>query len=156
MKILVTFYSRTGTTRKVAQRLSQELGADSEEIIDLKKRAGLGGFFSSGFDAVRKNKASIDSLENDPVEYDLVVVGTPIWAGQIAPAIRTYLTANRSKIKKVAFFSTGSEADHEKTWPDMREACGQAPVATLALSAKSVVSGEYFSRLKDFVAKLHE
>ena len=156
MKILIAFYSRTGTTKKAAQRLSREIGAGCEEINDLKKRAGFGGFLSAGFDALRKKQTAIDQLDNDPADYDLIVIGTPIWAGMMTPAVRTYLADNRSKIKKVAFFATDGEADHEKTWADMREMCGQAPMATLALPSKSVVSGEYVTRLKDFAAKLHE
>ncbi|MBE3088681.1 MAG: flavodoxin family protein, partial [Actinobacteria bacterium] len=42
--ILVVYYSRTGTTRKVAEYITKQLGADMEEIIDMKKRSGIWGF----------------------------------------------------------------------------------------------------------------
>ncbi|MEI8008008.1 MAG: hypothetical protein WCI00_00755 [bacterium] len=38
-KILVVYYSRTGMTKKLALSITDMLGADSEEIIDTKKRA---------------------------------------------------------------------------------------------------------------------
>lgn len=39
MKILIVFYSRTGTTRKVAHELQKSLKADIEELFD-KNRSG--------------------------------------------------------------------------------------------------------------------
>jgi len=36
MKILVTFYSRSGKTKKVAEAISDILKCDKEEIFDLK------------------------------------------------------------------------------------------------------------------------
>ncbi len=156
MKKLVVFYSRTGTTKKVAQRLSLEIGAECEEINDRKKRAGLFGFFSAGFDAIRRKKTVIDPAEKAPDDYDLVLVGTPIWAGAMTPAVRTYLADNRGKIKKIVFFATGGEIPKDQVWADMETVVGQAPLAAWAAVAKTVQSGEYVVRLKDFAAKLHE
>jgi len=41
MKALVVFYSRTSTTKPVAESLAQSLNCDSEELIDTKNAAGL-------------------------------------------------------------------------------------------------------------------
>jgi menaquinone-dependent protoporphyrinogen IX oxidase len=46
----------------------------------------------------------IGEPEKDSASYDLVVVGTPIWAGAVAPAIRTYLSQNKERLKRVASF----------------------------------------------------
>lgn len=156
MKKLVVFYSRTGTTKKVAQRLSLEIGAECEEIYDRKKRAGLFGFLGAGFDAIRRKKTVIDPAEKDPADYDLVLVGTPIWAGAMTPAVRTYLADNRGKIKKAGFFATGGEIPKDEVWADMETVVGQAPLATWAAATNMVQSGKYVVRLKDFAAKLHE
>lgn len=156
MKTLVVSYSRTGTTKKVAQWLSLEIGAEYEEIIDRKKRSGIFGFFGAGFDAILKKKTVIDPSEKDPADFDLVLVGTPIWGGLMAPAIRIYLAENRSKFKKVGFFATGGEIPKAPVWVDMEKVAGQAPIATWAAPAKTVQSGEYVASLKNFVVKLHE
>jgi flavodoxin len=79
------------------------LSADLEELIDLKNRKRIIGWLKSGRDAMKKNLTDVYS-EKNPSKYDLVVIGTPTWAGTITPAIRTYLTKN--KFKKVAFFCT--------------------------------------------------
>lgn len=154
MKVLIVYYSRTGTTKKVAERLSQELGAECEEIIDHKKRAGFFGFLGAGLDALRKKVTKIDPPEKDPAGYDLVIVGTPIWAGLMAPAARTFLSDNRGKIKKIAFLATMGGAKLTKAWADMQTVCCLSPVATVAVSAKQMSSGEYITSLKDFAAKL--
>ena len=40
MKILVAYYSRTGTTRKVAETIAGILKCDIEEVLDKKSRFG--------------------------------------------------------------------------------------------------------------------
>jgi len=48
MKILVVFYSRTGATRTVAQKIADLVKGDLEEIKDTRNRAGILGFLRSG------------------------------------------------------------------------------------------------------------
>ena len=52
MKVLVAFYSRTGSTKLVAEAIAQALNADVEEIKDKKDRNGIFGFLKSGYEAV--------------------------------------------------------------------------------------------------------
>ena len=52
MRSLVVYYSRTGVTKKVAEAISQMLGADIEEIIDRRDRRGPKGFFTGGREEV--------------------------------------------------------------------------------------------------------
>ena len=40
MRLLVVFYSRTGNSKFVAEKVVSELSADSEEVVDLKNRRG--------------------------------------------------------------------------------------------------------------------
>ena len=108
MKTLVTYYSRTGTTRAVGEAIARELGADSEEIIDLRKRTGLRPirFIIAGYGA-RRGKLTDIRFERSPDDYDLIVIGTPIWAGRMTPAVRTYLGSQKLEGKRVASLCTG-------------------------------------------------
>ena len=46
-KVLVVYYSRTGTTRSLASALAKMLAADLEEICDCSNREGPGGYLRS-------------------------------------------------------------------------------------------------------------
>ncbi|MGA2385475.1 MAG: flavodoxin [Candidatus Bathyarchaeia archaeon] len=104
MKSLVVFYSRTGNARFVAQTIAAQIGADIEEVIDQKKRGGVIGFLGGGSDARRGKETEIGPTQKSPADYDLIIVGTPIWAGRPSPAITTYLRKNDLSGKKVAVF----------------------------------------------------
>ena len=104
MKSLVVFYSRTGNARFVAQTVAAEVGADIEEVIDLKKRSGIIGYLGGGSDARRGKETLLGPTQKSPADYDLVIVGTPIWGGRPTPAITTWLKKNNLSGKKVAVF----------------------------------------------------
>ena len=126
MKALVVYYSRSGNTRFIAEKISQEIGGDIEEISDRKKRNGLSGFFLSGYDATRGRTTKITQGKKSPKDYDLVVVGTPMWNKRIAPAVRTYLKENSFSEKKVALFCSnlGSKSDRLfKTLKELMPGC---------------------------------
>jgi flavodoxin len=106
LKSLVVYYTRTGNARFVAETIAAEIGADVEEVIDLKKRTGALAYLSGGADARRGKETEIVPTTKSPAEYDLVIVGTPVWAGRPAPAILTYLKKHDFSDKKVAVFFT--------------------------------------------------
>ena len=106
MKSLVVYYSRTGNARFVAETIAAEVGADTEEVIDQKKRSGPIGFLTGGSDARRGKETEISPTTKSPAEYDLIIVGTPVWASRPTPAIVTYLKKNDLSGKKVALFFT--------------------------------------------------
>ena len=149
MRILVAFYSRTGHTRKLGRRIAKELKADTDEIHDLTDRSGILGWLAAGRDAWKHNPTEIRFRKN-PEKYDLVIVGTPIWAATQAPATMVYL--ERHKIKRVAFFCTyGGSAG--KCFEDMQKD-SKKPAATLGLRDKEVESRESLAKIKKFCRKL--
>jgi flavodoxin len=135
MKTLVTYYSRTGNTKKVAEEMAKLLNADIDHIVDKTDRKGAKGWLLSGRDATKKHKTEI-KYEKDPKSYDLVVIGTPIWAFTVTPAIRTYLHDNAKKLKKVAFFTTSGGMGIENTFEEMAK-LSKKPIATLGLKLKT-------------------
>jgi flavodoxin len=56
MKPLVVFYSRTGTTKKVAAVISDYLNGTLKEIVDTVDRSGISGYAAAREDAVWKKK----------------------------------------------------------------------------------------------------
>ena len=153
-KILVAYYSRTGTTKKVAQEIAKKLGCDSEEILDTVNRAGVIGYMRSGRDASMKKQTKLKKIKKDPADYDLVIVGTPIWSWTVTPPARTYLAENKKAFKKVAFFCTQGGSGSEKAFAEMAKECGKRPKATLVLLTKEVQAGGYDGRIAEFLKKL--
>ncbi len=114
MNSLVVYYSRTGKTKFVAEKVAFELKADIEEVVDLKNRDGWFGFLKAGFDATLGRETKIGEIEKSPRDFDLIVVGTPVWNSRPSSAIRTYLKRNNLSENKVAIFCTNESMGKEK------------------------------------------
>ena len=153
-RALVVFYSRTGTTAKVARKIAAALQCDMEEIIDTKSRAGAWGWLGGGRDASRRKETVIRQIDKAPAGYDVVIIGTPVWAWTMTPAIRTYLAQNKESFKEVAFFCTMGGSGNVRTLTKMEELCGKKPTATLALKTKEVAADACEDRVKGFVAAI--
>ena len=106
LKSLVVYYTRTGNARFVAETIAAEIGSDVEEVIDMKKRSGVLGYLSGGKDARQGKETQIAPSTKSPADYDLIIVGTPIWAARPTPAVTTYLKKNNLSGKKVTVFFT--------------------------------------------------
>jgi flavodoxin len=129
MKSLVVYYTRTGKTKFVAETIAAQLGADIEEIVDQKKRDGKIGWIMAGKDATRKSLTEIAQTTKAPQDYDLIVIGTPIWAWSPTPAVRTYIKQNKLSGKRVALFYT-SDGDIKQADQKTRELLQDAAVVS--------------------------
>jgi len=154
METLIAYYSRTGTTKKVAEMLAQKMGAEIEEIRDTVDRSGIKGYFISGRDAMKKRLTKIEPIKLGPEGYDLVVVGTPVWAGNMSPAVRTYLAENKERIKTIAFFCTMGGSGDKKTFQEMEKTTGQKPAGVLTVLTKEVASGKFEKKVQEFADRI--
>jgi len=154
MKTLVVYYSRTGHTRTAGEELAKELACDMEEIVDTANRSGPLGWVMSGKQASGKALTKLQPLKKDLSQYDLVIVGTPVWAGTISTPVRTFLVENKDRLKKIAFFVTMGGRGDASTLQGMEEACGKKPEATLALKTGDIKKGTFAEELKKFAGKM--
>jgi flavodoxin len=129
MKTLVIYYTRTGNAKFIAETIAAELGADIEEVIDLKNRQGRLNYLPAGRDAMQGKETEIAQTKRTPTDYDLIIIGQPVWAGSPTPAIRTYLNKNDLSGKKVAVFFSDTNL-------------GKAVEKTKALMPNSTFVGE--------------
>ena len=151
MNALVTYYSRTGNTKKVAEKLALLLKCAIEEIHDTKNRKGFLGWLSAGKTATKKELTTLEKVNNDPASFDIVVIGTPMWNHTVSTPIRTYLSQYKDSFKKVAFFCTHQYTD-DSPFEEMASLVGKTPVATLILNSKKEVEGdEYIKKAEEFV-----
>jgi len=109
MKIGLVYYSRTGNTRQVAKTLEEKLKEKNAEVdlieIEHVKRPG---FFAAGKASMNQLDLPIKNNDFDMQKYDVIVVGTPTWAGRPSPFAKVFINkAENIKGKKVAVFGTG-------------------------------------------------
>ena len=163
MKVLIAYYSRTGVTRKAAEAVGRALREGGiaevavEEIADKKRRSGVCGWLGAVMDGVRKHAAAIEPLKADAAAFDCVVIGTPVWAGNVSPAARTFCAGAGARAGRVAFLCTMHSSGDEKTFKTMRGLCGRDPVATLAVTERAVKRGDeelFLARVRDFGAEI--
>lgn len=124
-KMLVAYYSwSNGNTKRIAQKLADETGADiariettesyrgsHEEVVEQGQREVEAGFMPQ-----------INPLSVNIADYDVFAIGTPTWWYTMAPAVLTFLTTNDFAGKTVIPFMTNGG------WPghvikDMKEKC---------------------------------
>lgn len=154
-RTLVVFYSRTGTTRIVGEIIAQKLGADVEEIKDTMDRGGVGGYLRSGRDAMKRNLTKLEPVVKKPSDYDLVIIGTPIWGWNMSVPIRTYLTEQKNNIQnKVAFFCTMGGSGDKKAFSEMEEIIGKKTVSVFSATTKEVVRDEFLGKLEKFIREI--
>ena len=151
MKTLIVYYSRTGTTKKVAEQIQKSLNCDIEELIDTKNRMGFFGYIFGGRDAVMKKTTVINKVKTDVSKYDLIILGTPDWGSTMTPALRTYIIDNKDKFKNVALFCTAGGSNHDGTIREMGSLCEKVSLASIGLRMGEVKSGEFVAKLNEFV-----
>lgn len=149
-KILVVYYSRTGYTRNLAGEIVAELHADVDQLDDRRDRCGIFGYLRCAREALKKRTVELLPPVYDPSNYDLVVVGTPVWAGNMCSPLRSYVAAHRAQLKEVAFFCTQGGSGAEKVFRDLAQLCGKSPLATLAVTDRELTGRTYARKLEDF------
>jgi flavodoxin len=104
-------------------------------------------------------RAKIAPTTSDAASYDMVVIGSPVWAGKMSSPIRTYLAQNKDKFTSVAFFCTHGQPGSEgstKMLESMETLSGKKAAAVLDVAANDVESGEYVEKAKRFATALLE
>lgn len=151
MSILVAYYSRTNVTKKVAEAIASQLDADIEEIVPKVKYEGKIGYMRGGKDAISEKIIDLDSLKYNPADYDLVYLGTPVWAGKAATPVISYIKQNEGSFNDVKFFVTAGGSGFEGTIEQLGKYVGKAPLKTLSLTTKQVKRDEFKEELASFI-----
>jgi len=155
-RTLVIYFSRTGTTKIVAEAIAKALGADLEEIVDPTPRFGIVGYLRSGYQATTRKLARIERPLHEPGDYDLVVVGSPVWGASLSSPARTYLARHHYHLKAVAFFCTCGGRGGERVLGQMTELVEKEPAARLVLREAEVRGGSAQAKIESFCRALRD
>ncbi len=156
MKSLVVFYSRTGNTSLIASKIAALLHADTERILTRTAYDGSFGFIKGALHSATGRQVPIDPPTHSPDDFDLVVIGGPVWAGHIAPPVQTYLRTFRGHFKRVAFCLTHGGSAAAKSFKQMEAIGGMPPVATLAVTVRDIATGHYDLAVRTFAKTLEQ
>jgi hypothetical protein len=148
-RTLIVYFSRTGHTEKAANSLAKMIDGDLIEIKDTKNYSGVVGFLRGGFLAYRKKQTIIEKTDINPKEYDIVILCSPLWAGSITPAIRTF--CNQFDLPNTAWLITCGDLSATVTnlpIPDTN-------IRTLIkIKDKDIANNEFEESLREFIAML--
>jgi len=147
-KALVAYFSPTGTTKKVAERLAGAIGADLFEIEATPH-------YTSG-DLDWRNKRSRSSLEMEDTSsrppiagtvdkmdaYDVVFVGFPIWWYREPSIIDTFIEAYDFSGKTVVPFATSGGSGIGNSGRNLQALAPEAKVEKGERFSSNVAAGE--------------
>ena len=102
-KSIVIFYSWAGHTRRMAEAIAAETGAD---LLEIQPREA---YPASYRETLRRSKAELDTGRLPDIQpagqdlkgYDTVYIGSPVWYGTIAPPLTVYLKGQQLAGKRV-------------------------------------------------------
>jgi flavodoxin len=125
-KILVAYFSASGTTKSVAQQLAEVAGADLHEIkpaqpytdadLDWQDKQSR-----SSVEMQDKNsRPAITGKLQNMQKYDVVFVGFPIWWYTCPTIINTFMEAYDFQGKTVIPFATSGGSSIKKACEDLK------------------------------------
>ena len=131
---LVAYFSASGVTAKVAENLSDALGADLFEIVPKVRytNADLDWRDKTSRSTIEMNDPSsrpeIEALRDNVADYDTIYVGFPIWWYVAPTIINTFLESYDLAGKTIIPFATSGGSGMGKTNEKLEPSC---PGATL-------------------------
>ena len=156
MTTLVTYYSLTGHTATVADAIAARLGAETDPIVEQRARRGLPGIAAGAVNALLGRASAIAAPARDPSEFDLVILGTPVWAAAQAPAVNAYIDRHRAALDRVAFFSTQGKFGAAATLARMERRLGHPPLATIEVNEDEIGGETLDNKIEAFLSDLRE
>ena len=133
-KKLVAYFSASGRTAKVAEKLANELGAELYEIKPEVKytKADLNWMNKKSRSSVEMNDKSfrpaIITGDVDISGYDTVYLGFPIWWYVAPTLINTFLEAYDFQGKRIILFATSGSSGFGNTAAELQPSMPDAEI----------------------------
>ena len=155
MKTAIVYYSMHGNVRYVSEKVAKELGADLIELIPVKAYPDKGAmqFLWGGSAVTFKKKPDLEPYSFNASDYDLVIIGTPVWASSFTPPLRTFFENNDLTGKKIAVIATSAGGNSSKCIEAVKAAAKtETLAATLSLvDPKSQPSDDNEKKIAEFI-----
>lgn len=125
VKTLIVFFSWGGNTRAVAGQIHDLIGGDMVEVEtvvpypDTYEEVTKIAPTELANDFRPELKSKVDNMD----EYDILIVGTPIWGSHLAPAMKSFLASYDLSGKTIAPFCTHGGSGTAQSVNDIRSVC---------------------------------
>ena len=128
MKAIVIYYSMLGNTEYVVNYISKKLNCDFLRIKPKKEypTKGFRKFYHAGKSSVMEECPELEDYSFDSKKYDLIIFGTPVWASNYVPPLRTFINENKAKLinKNFAVFTCFSGGGADKAINKLKKTLG--------------------------------
>jgi flavodoxin len=104
--VLVLYYSRSGNTEAMAREMARRFQADIIKLTSESYTLDFKGWINANLDAWNQNPAVIGPETIDISNYNLIILGSPIWYFRPAPPLWTFVEKNNFQGKAVVLFNT--------------------------------------------------
>ena len=141
---LVAYFSATGITAKVAEKLAAGVGADLYEIKPEVKytKADLNWMNKKSRSSVEMNDKSIRPAiitgDVDVSGYDTIYLGFPIWWYVAPTVINTFLEAYDFTGKKIILFATSGSSDFGNTVAELHPSAPGAEIVEARVLSETI------------------
>lgn len=135
-KVLIVYFSATGTTKKVAENLAKATGGDLYEIKPLQPytREDLDWTNDKSRSSVEmKNKKYRPEIVDDNFsvsEYDTVFLGFPIWWDVAPTVVNTFLEKHDFSNKTIILFATSGGSGFGRTAFELKQSVSSSTKIT--------------------------
>lgn len=159
-KVAIIYYTMTGNTEYVANKISQNINADLIKIVPKKEypNSGFKKFFWGGKSAVMGDTPPLEEYTFNVDNYDTIIFGTPVWASTFTPPIKTFIKENKDKLnnKNIAVYVTYSGGGADKAIEKLKKDLNiDSFIADLILiDPKDKETEEKIESIKEFCNKL--
>ena len=160
MKKALVYYSMSGNCQYVAERIAGILDCDVIRIEPVKAYPDKGArkFYWGGKSAVMGEKPKLKKYEFNKDKYDCVILGFPVWASNVVPPIRTFISENDLSDKKIAAYACYSGGGAEKALMKLKKLLNRDELSSEIVLIDPVKNdeNENMEKIREFCASLEK
>ncbi|MCP4178106.1 MAG: flavodoxin [bacterium] len=106
MKTALVYYSLEGNTKYIANCISEVINTDILQLHPLapiNKKSAM-KYLWGGQQVFLKKKPDLENYNFISDNYDLIIIGTPVWAWKFSPVINTFINEVNLTKKYIALY----------------------------------------------------
>lgn len=152
-KVLIAYYSYSGNTKRVAEKIQQLTNGDIFEIVPKKAYPNNYNDVVNLAKDEKQKDIKPELTDNGNVKYyDIIFLGTPVWWYTMASPVKTFISNNDFSGKTIVPFCTHGGGGASSTYIDMQKLAKGAKVTegytSYENSAKDSEIADWINKLK--------